>query len=35
LDAALDAAREGLATMANLPKALMRLAGRSWILDPL
>jgi len=35
LDAALDAAREGLAAMANLPEALMRLAGRKWILDPL
>jgi hypothetical protein len=35
LDAALDAAREGLAAMANLPEALMRLAGRRWILDPL
>jgi hypothetical protein len=35
LDAALDAAREGLAAMASLPEALMRLAGRNWILDPL
>lgn len=35
LNAALEAAKEGLEAMANLPEALMRLAGRKWILRPL
>ena len=35
LDAALAAAKEELKAMAEMPKALMRLAGRTWILDPL
>lgn len=35
LNAALEAAKEGLEAMATLPEALMRLAGRKWILRPL
>jgi len=35
LDAVVASAEIGLKVLANNPAALMRLAGRTWILDPL
>jgi hypothetical protein len=35
LGIAVDVAVEGLKAMANLPEAMMRLAGRKWILPTL